>query len=482
MKIYKTIFYETYSFKEVVSKVDNLYNNLKEDGNLFILTDNVEVEGRLEALPLKISEYLTRYGFKYNNIIVCPFGGNDSKLLKNTVRYVLWFSKSHSEMFFDKDKIREKHIWKDVEWGKRAKNYNPKGKDPGNVWLPTEDNGKAVITKHIIFSKEDIIKRCLDCTTVEQDEVLIKSDLKKVDFEHNLNLDFEYGEFPKGILRRYENLVISESDAENKRELSGKVIFKSSEKMTDLASESVDLMVTSPPYWDLKNYFKENQIGYKETYEEYLNRINCVWKETYRVLKEDGSMWINISIRVKNKEPLFIPYDIIKQCEEIGFNLVDIIMWHKSSGIPTHKNNIVSRYEFFIWFSKSEVIKYNKAYEDEINEYKNDKLRGGNIWNINRKAGSVGKNFIHPAIYPEKLVERIINLCSNEGDLVLDPFLGSGTSMIASLSNNRSCVGYEFNEGFKDLMTHRFENEKIDLDLVKFENFQNNDKKLEIMR
>ena len=54
--------------------------------------------------------------------------------------------------------------------------------------------------------------------------------------------------------------------------------------------------------------------------------------------------------------------------------------------------------------------------------------------------------------------------------------------MIASLSNNRSCVGYEFNEGFKDLMTHRFENEKIDLDLVKFENFQNNDKKLEIMR
>ena len=104
------------------------------------------------------------------------------------------------------------------------------------------------------------------------------------------------------------------------------------------------------------------------------------------------------------------------------------------------------------------------------------------IWNINRKAGSVGKNFIHPAIYPEKLVERIINLCSNEGDLVLDPFLGSGTSMIASLSNNRSCVGYEFNEGFKDLMTHRFENEKIDLDLVKFENFQNNDKKLEIMR
>ena len=193
-------------------------------------------------------------------------------------------------------------------------------------------------------------------------------------------------------------------------------------------------------------------------------------------------MWINISIRVKNKEPLFIPYDIIKQCEEIGFNLVDIIMWHKSSGIPTHKNNIVSRYEFFIWFSKSEVIKYNKAYEEEIKEYKNDELYGGNIWNINRKAGSVGKNFIHPAIYPEKLVERIINLCSNEGDLVLDPFLGSGTSMIASLSNNRSCVGYEFNEGFKDLMTHRFENEKIDLDLVKFENFQNNDKKLEIMR
>lgn len=480
--MYKTIFYETYNFEDIKSNVNNLYNNLSEDGNLFILTDNIKKNDFVEELPLKIAEYLTNYGFKYNNIIICPYKGYDTKLLKNTIRYVLWFSKNHSKMFFDKDKMREKHIWKDVEWGKRAKNYNPKGKDPGNVWLPTEDNGKAVITKHIIFSKEDIIKRCLDCTTVDEDRIMIKSDLKELQFKHNLKVDFMYEDFSSINLTRYEDIVVSKVENEDKKDLSGRVIFRSSENMIDLEDGSIDLMVTSPPYWDLKNYFKENQIGYKETYEQYLDRINSVWKETYRVLKEDGSMWINISIRVKNKEPLFIPYDIIKQCKKIGFNLVDIIMWHKSSGIPTHKNNIVSRYEFFIWFSKSKTIKYNKIYEKNINEYKNENLFSGNIWNINRKAGSVGKNFIHPAIYPEKLIERIINLCSNEGDIVLDPFLGSGSSMIAALNSKRSCVGYEFNEGFKDLMIHRFENEKIDMNTIKFLNYTENHESLDIMR
>lgn len=480
--MYKAIFYETYDFSEIKDKVDDLYNKLSDDGNMFILTDNINKNDFVEELPLKISEYLTDYGFKYNNIIICPYKGYDTKLLKNTIRYVLWFSKNHSKMFFDKDKMREKHIWKDVEWGKRAKNYNPKGKDPGNVWLPTEDNGKAVITKHVIFSKEDIIKRCLDCTTVDKDKVMIKSDLKELTFNHNLDIDFIYEEFNYEDVSKYKDIVISKSENKEEKDISGKVIFRSSEKMVDLQQESIDLMVTSPPYWDLKNYFKENQIGYKETYEQYLERINSVWKETYRVLKEDGSMWINISIRVKNKEPLFIPYDIIKQCQKIGFNLVDIIMWHKSSGIPTHKNNIVSRYEFFIWFSKSKTIKFNESYKANINEYKNDELHSGNIWNVNRKAGSVGKNFIHPAIYPEKLIERIINLCSNEGDIVLDPFLGSGTSMIAALSNNRSCVGYEFNEGFRELMLHRFEKEDIDTKLVEFLNYRNQDEKLDIMR
>ena len=92
-----------------------------------------------------------------------PESGKNEQLKKN-VRYLLWCVKNTEENYFDKDKIREKHIWKDVEWGKRSQNYNPLGKDPGNVWLPTEDDGKGKIINHIALDFESVINRCIDST------------------------------------------------------------------------------------------------------------------------------------------------------------------------------------------------------------------------------------------------------------------------------------------------------------------------------
>ena len=79
-------------------------------------------------------------------------------------------------MTFDKDAIREKHIWKDVEWGKREKNYNPKGKDPGNVWIPTLDDGKAHITKHILLSESEIFARLISMSGCGEDYEIFKTD------------------------------------------------------------------------------------------------------------------------------------------------------------------------------------------------------------------------------------------------------------------------------------------------------------------
>lgn len=78
------------------------------------------------------------------------------------------------------------------------------------------------------------------------------------------------------------------------------------------------------------------------------------------------------------------------------------------------------------------------------------------FWNINRKAGSVGKQFIHPAIYPNDLVSRIIQITTYENDKVLDPFLGSGTTLITAIQTGRNCIGYEYNEGFKELINSRY--------------------------
>jgi DNA modification methylase len=236
--------------------------------------------------------------------------------------------------------------------------------------------------------------------------------------------------------------------------------------MSLIPDSSVDVVITSPPYWDLKDYYKKGQIG-QESYQEYLSRLYKVWKGCYDKLSSHGTFWLNINIRVKNNNVILIPRDFVKQCKEIGFYYKGILIWHKSSGIPTHDKNIVDRHEYVLVFSKSPEMTLNNnilSYKD----YCNEDMNGGLFWNINRKAGSVGKHYIHPAIYPNELVSRIIHCASSEGDIVLDPFLGSGTTLIASILGSRSCYGYEYNEGFKDLILSRIQSDVgllVDYDL-----------------
>ena len=227
--------------------------------------------------------------------------------------------------------------------------------------------------------------------------------------------------------------------------------------MDRVPDSSINVVITSPPYWDLKDYFKEGQIG-QESYETYLNRLYRVWEGCYNKLIESGSLWLNINIRTKKGNVILIPRDFILQCKKIGFHYKGVLIWHKSSGIPTHEKNIVDRHEYVLVFSKSESLNINNRI-CEFADYKNDSINGGLFWNINRKAGSVGKHFVHPAIYPNDLVSRIVRITTNENDTVLDPFLGSGTTLIASVIEGRNCFGYEYNEGFKDLILSRYNSE-----------------------
>lgn len=108
---------------------------------------------------------------------------------------------------------------------------------------------------------------------------------------------------------------------------------------------------------------------------------------------------------------------------------------------------------------------------EEIDSYcdnQNDVMNKGLFWNINRKAGSVGKHYIHPAIFPNDLVARIVKCATLPGQNVLDPFLGSGTTLIASILEGRNCYGYEYNEGFKELIESRIATDigkSVDFDL-----------------
>lgn len=427
-------------FTETTALLKDKYKLLSEDATFFaIVSTEYDEYGNVIHDFLELIEYASEVGYHFVNTIVYPTASGQTCTFYDNARYVVWLCKDTSSMKICKDAIREKHIWKDVEWGKRAKNYNPKGKDPGNVWIPTLDDGMAHITDHILLDDEGVIKRILALADCGDDYELFQKSPANC-------------ELPKAVTPPSKN---------SNRSCSGTVYFKSSEAMREVDDDSVSVVVTSPPYWDLKDYFKEGQIG-QEPYDIYLARIKTVLQECFKKLTSTGSLWININIRTRAGKVIAIPRDFVRICKEIGFFYKGIFIWHKSSGIPTGEKNIVDRHEYVLVFSKNQDFLFDRAKQKSFCDYRNPSINGGTFWNINRKAGSIGKKYIHPAIYPCELVARIVQLASAEGDIILDPFLGSGTSLIASLQLKRSFIGYEFNEGFKGLMESRYANELPD--------------------
>jgi DNA modification methylase len=231
--------------------------------------------------------------------------------------------------------------------------------------------------------------------------------------------------------------------------MKSKVFYKTSEDMSIIEDNSIQLMVTSPPYWDLKNYKVDNQIGYKEGYETYLGRLYKVWQETYRVLKDNGIAIININTKSKKKSLVLIPLDFIRQMEKLEFHYQDTLIWHKSSGIPRIKN-FGDHFEYFLIFSKNNSFKAtkNKKIKTRYNVKDVNTDRLVNMWNINKKFGSIAKKYskVHPALFPVKFITRLIKLFTDKGDIVLDPFLGSGTTLYAAIKTGRYCYGYELNK------------------------------------
>ena len=444
------------SIQNSISLLESYKNKMSDYGNLYVFVRNeFDNSGDITLDFLDVIAAANKFGYIYINTIVVPTEDINKSDLPDNILYIVWLAKNNNH-FFNKDMIRESHIWKNVEWGKRSKNYNPKGKDPGNVWIPTKDDGKANITEHILLSLSDIINRIYSCSAQNGFEniYITSKSINNLTISPNIIVkQTNYSNTKKYSKRKiYKKVTNTPID-----HLSGSIVWDTSENLDKIPDESINVVITSPPYWDLKDYFKKGQIG-QESYQTYLDRLYTVWQGCYKKLCNNGSLWLNINIRKKNGNVILIPKDFVEQCRKIGFHYKGILIWHKSSGIPTNNKNIVDRHEYVLIFSKSKDLNINKRIFD-FSDYKNEKINGGLIWNINRKAGSIGKHFIHPAIYPNELVTRIVQITTNPNDTVLDPFLGSGTTLIASVLENRNCIGYEYNEGFKDLIMSRIKNE-----------------------
>lgn len=432
----------------------NRLNSIKKDleyidkkiddyGNVFyVMRTEYDSNSNVKIDVFDIMNHFINKEYYYKNIITFPLKNEQLVSYTDNIGYILWVSKNNKNIHFDKDPIRENHIWKNLEWGKRTKNYHEKGKDPGNVWIPTEDDGKGTISKHIILTEKQIIKRIIDMSSNNKSEVKIIGEISNLNTNLIKRQENHFNQIEKSTQKKYENYVY----------------FGSSENLNEIQDNSIKHIITSPPYWDLKDYFKEGQIG-QEPYEKYLERLKNVFTETYKKLDNSGSLWLNINLRRKQGKVTLNPKDIINSLKQSGYYYKGILIWHKSSGIPVGNTNLVDRFEYVFLFSKSENYTINYKEFTSIEDYQNDNLNGKAFWNINRKAGSVGKGYEHPAIYPNSLVERSIICNTNKNDSIFDPFLGSGTSLIAAYKTNREFIGYEYNEKFKDLINHRVEKE-----------------------
>jgi len=258
--------------------------------------------------------------------------------------------------------------------------------------------------------------------------------------------------------RLYEGLITDEKikHIENKisPELLNKHLCHSSEKMSELPDNSIHLMITSPPYNVTKEYDDNLNL------EEYLVLLKNVWKETYRVLVPGGRACINVA-NLGRKPYLPLHSYIIKDMHEIGFMMRGEIIWNKASsaspstawGSWLSAANPVLRdiHEYILIFSKDSFSHVSKGKDSTIS--KEEFLEWTkSVWTFPAVSA---KKIGHPAPFPEELPNRLIKLYSFKHDVILDPFLGSGTTSLSAIKNGRSYVGYDTNKKYVELADKR---------------------------
>jgi len=255
--------------------------------------------------------------------------------------------------------------------------------------------------------------------------------------------------------------------------------------MVELQDKSVHLVITSPPYWQLKDYGTNEQIGFNDSYENYINNLNLVWKECYRVLDNSCRLCVNIgdqfarSVYYGRYKVIPIRTEIIKFCECIGFDYMGAIIWQKKTttnttggasimgSFPFPKNGILSiDYEFILLFKKLGTPKRSNKKTKELSRMTKEEWREyfSGHWNF----GGV-KQGSHIAMFPYELPKRLIKMFSFVGDKILDPFLGSGTTSLAAKNLGRNSVGYEINREFIPYIKQKLQVNQLEIFGAEFE-------------
>jgi site-specific DNA-methyltransferase (cytosine-N4-specific) len=251
--------------------------------------------------------------------------------------------------------------------------------------------------------------------------------------------------------------------------------------LSSVPDKTFQMCVTSPPYWGLRDYDIDGQIGAEETIHEFINDLVNIFREVRRTLKDDGILWVNIgdsftsggrtwrdkdkknaargmSYRaptpegLKPKDLIGLPWRLALALQDDGWYLRSDNIWYKPNCQPESvKDRPTRSHEYVFMLSKSQKYYYdNEAVKEPTTDGK--KLRNRRtVWEVNTKPFK-GAHF---AVYPPELVEICVKAGSKEGDIILDPFFGSGTTGMVSRQLGRSYFGIELNPDYADIAKER---------------------------
>lgn len=301
------------------------------------------------------------------------------------------------------------------------------------------------------------------------------------------------------VLREEEGHYVISPEARN---FADTVIHGDAAKvLTALPDNSVQAIITSPPYYKQRNYNTDSQIGNESTPDKYLTKLVSVFCECKRVLRTNGLFWLNLGDKYINGKLLGMPWRVALALCESGWILRSDVIWHKSNAMPASvKNRPTTDHEYVFMLSRSDDYYYNAdtIREPHITFTKKSRMMGGRN-HFGKRGGTPeqGKNkgnqnlhnsrwdqAFHPlgrnkrtvwsiplskfpeahfAVFPEKLVEICLLASTRRSDFVLDPFCGSGTTLLVARRYGRHFIGIDINKDYCEMSLHRLNSVQLQL-------------------
>ena len=275
------------------------------------------------------------------------------------------------------------------------------------------------------------------------------------------------------------------------------ILFGDCRKTIPTITEPVKMCVTSPPYYGLRDYGgEENQIGQENSPEEFVDQLVDVFRGVREVLTDDGTLWLNIGdtyynyrkdgcipkqtfsntrqdlpittprrsnklVGYKDKDLIGIPWLLAFALRKDGWYLRQDIIWNKPNPMPESvKDRCTKSHEYIFLFSKSKNYYYDNESIKEPTKEGGATKNKRSVWTVNKKPYK-GAHF---ATFPPELIEPCIKAGSQKGDIILDPFMGSGTTGMVAKSLGRHYIGCELQESYNDLIQNRVSQYTINLE------------------